>query len=378
MDEKTISAFDYAIDNGDTTVLDALVKKFDLLSDEDKKTLLFRTFVRSNSLKFVQHVLNYGYSLDYKAESNETLLHYASGGDNAETVKYLIEQGLPIEAKDNDGLTPLFYAAQYTNNVDVLKCLIAAGADKNIVDSSGETLLIAAAGRNPNPEITEFLLEQGFDIEARDNDGFTPILNAALWQSNADVISLLAEAGANITAKTNDGSTMFHLAAHNENLSVVRYISNAFCTWDVDNDGFSCLRTALVKARSPEVIKLFLRKMKMEHIQAACFNETPEILEALILSGYDVNSSDEDGVSTLMTAAHYNNNPSIIRMLRYYDVIWNNTDIKGRTALHHAAANSEPAIYQWMLEDDDFKTLMDKTDNEGHTPDYYREHQEEF
>ena len=56
----------------------------------------------------------------------------------------------------------------------------------------------------------------------------------------------------------------------------------------------------------------------------------------------------------------------------------NNTDIKGRTALHHAAANSEPAIYQWMLEDDNFKTLVDKTDNEGHTPDYYREHQEEF
>jgi len=65
-------------------------------------------------------------------------------------------------------------------------------------------------------------------------------------------------------------------------------------------------------------------------------------------------------------------------MLRFYDAIWNNTDNEGRTVLHYAAANSDPAIYNWMLEDEDFKTLARRADKAGHKPDYYLAHKEEF
>ena len=378
MEENLLSAFDYAIDTANSAVFDALAKDFASFSHDDKETLLIRTCVRAPSLGFVQHVLGYGYSLDYKGDDGATLLHYAAGSEHAEIIRHFIKEGLDVNAKDNDGLTPLCYAAQYAGSADVLKALLDAGADASVTDAGGETLLITAAGRNPTPEVTKFLLEQGFDTEERDNDGFTAVLNAALWQSNEDVIALLVDAGADISAKTNDGSTMLHLAARNESLSVVRYISSAFSTWDVDNDGFSTLRAALVGAQSADVIKLFLRKAQVEHLEAACFNKNPDILEALLQSGYDVNAADSDGVTALMTAAQYNTNPAVIRMLRYYNAVWNNADDKGRNALHHAAANSDSAIYEWMLTDDDFKTLAAHEDADGNTPAYYREHQEEF
>lgn len=377
MEEALISAFDYAIEKGDIQVFDALAKDFDSFSDDDKHTLLTRTLVKSSDMDFVKHVIDFGYSLDY-ARNGATILHYAAANSNPKIVRFFIEQGLDVNAKDDSEDPPLVYAAQYSENPDVLKELISAGADINFTDNYGETLLIMAAGRNPNPEITRFLLEQGLDIEARDNDGFTPILNAALWQSNVDVLELLIDAGADLYAKTNDGSNMLHVVSRNENLSVVQYIAAAFSIWEVDNDGFSCIRSAFINARSPEVIRCLLQKMKTEHLQAACFNENPEILEALIHAGYDVNACDPKGVTPLMVAARYNKNPSVIRMLRWYDAVWNNTDAKGRTALHYAAANEESAIYEWMLEDDDFKTLAEKEDSDGHTHEYYRDNKEEL
>ena len=56
--------------------------------------------------------------------------------------------------------------------------------------------------------------------------------------------------------------------------------------------------------------------------------------------------------------------------------VWNNSDNKGRTVLHYAAANSDPAIYNWMMEDEDFKTLADCTDKDGKKPEYYLTHKE--
>ena len=94
--------------------------------------------------------------------------------------------------------------------------------------------------------------------------------------------------------------------------------------------------------------------MKTEHVMLACANKVPEILEALFLDGYSPNTSDSSGKSAMMMAARMNTNPDVIKMLRFYDAIWNNTDNEGRTVLHYAAANSDPAIYNWMLEDEDF------------------------
>ena len=294
------------------------------------------------------------------------------------TVHFFIGKGLGLEVKNKGDATPLCAAARECENPEVLKALIDAGADIHATSHGGETLLITAAGLNPNPEITKFLLKKGFDLEDRDDDGFTALLNAAAWQSNSDVLNVLVDAGANIHAKSKKGDNLFHHAAFNSSRDVVRYISSAFSTTDVNNDGETCFEKVLQYSSSPEVLKLYLRKMKEEHVMYACGNSSPEILETLIQSGYDPNTADSDGMTAMMMAAKINDNPDIIRMLRYYRVAYDCHDEEGRNVLHYAASNSEPAIYDWMKEDDEFKKLADEKDSKGNLPEYYRQHPDEF
>ena len=65
-------------------------------------------------------------------------------------------------------------------------------------------------------------------------------------------------------------------------------------------------------------------------------------------------------------------------MLLFYDAIWNCKDMDGRNALHYAAANTDPAIYKWMLEHEDLKTLADQEDKNGNKPEYYLAHRDKF
>ena len=380
MAKKDITTFTYAITEADTAVFDALVKDFDSFEQELKDQILTRTVINAPDTKFIEHVIEKcGFDLGYKDKDGATLLHWAAGSDHPETVKYFIEKGLDIEAKTDETMeTPFLYAAKYSNNPQVLQALIDAGAEIHTANVDGETPLIAAAGRNPFLEVTEFLLNLGFDPEERDNEGYTAILNAARWQTNTSVISLLVNTGANITARTNTGDTMYHLAARNEASSIAGYIQDFFATTLTNNDGDTCLETALVNAKNPMTLNYYLMNMKTEHVMLACMNKTPEILEALLLNGYSANAADSSGRTAMMMAAKTNTNPDIIKMLRFYNGIWNSSDNQGRTALHYAAANSDPSIYNWMMEDEDFKTLAHRADHKGQKPEYYLGHKDKF
>lgn len=378
MTEPQLIAFKYAIKSGNIELFDVLAKDFDSFTQEDKNQLLEQTVINSPNTDFISHVLDFGYELNYKDDSDNTLLHLAAISSYPQTVKFFISKGIDIEAKNNNDETPLFNAATFSDNIDVLQTLIDAGADKNVTSRNGENLLISAAGYNSNPEVIKFLLNMGFDIESCNEDGFTPLLYATLYQSNYDIIETLVEAGADIKAKTDMGDNILHMAVQNECVDMVYFLRSLFLTSDTNNAGESCFENALKCASSPDVIKILLRKMKEEHVMFACTNENAEILEALINAGYDVNTTDINGMSALMFASQVNSRPSIIRMLRFYSADLYAHDKNGRNALHYAAVNTEPAIYNFMLKDEDFKTLIDEKDDKGNKPEYYKEHPDEF
>ena len=377
MEENLKNAFGYAVETGNKEMFDLLAKDFENFTQEDKNMLLKLTVVNSPSTEFIQHVLDYGYDINYKDGVENTLLHFASFSSYPESVSYFLAKGLDLESKNIDGSTPLRMAAGVCDNTQVLQTLIDAGADIHTINNSGENLLITAA-RNPNPEIIKFVLNLGFDTEDHDNDGFTALLNAAFWQTNIEVLDILKNAGANIYAKTNSGDNLFHNAARNENKEVARYVSTAFNTSDVNQAGISCLEKVLLEGKSPEVLKVFLKKMKEEQIFCACMNSNTEILETLIQQGYDVNTKDCTEKSALMFAANTNDNPTIIKMLLYYGASWENHDDNGRNILHHAAANQNPAIYDWMLKEKRFIKFANEKDSNGNLPEYYRENPDEF
>ena len=76
---------------------------------------------------------------------------------NIEAVKQHIAAGTDVNAKDEDGLTPLHYAA-YCGHNEIAELLIAKGADVNAKDNAGTTTLDWAKYKS---EIADLLRKHG-------------------------------------------------------------------------------------------------------------------------------------------------------------------------------------------------------------------------
>jgi ankyrin repeat protein len=70
------------------------------------------------------------------------LLHWAVIADRASVIPVLVKAGVPLNATDDFGFTPLMYAATVdVGTVDTLKALLAAGADRRIRNDERRTPL---------------------------------------------------------------------------------------------------------------------------------------------------------------------------------------------------------------------------------------------
>ncbi len=91
---------------------------------------------------------------------------------DASKIKYLIERGADVNAKEQYGNTPLHWAS-IENRIELAKLLIERGADVNAKRNDEETPLHTASWKN-RIETAKLLIEKGADLEAKCNKGKTP------------------------------------------------------------------------------------------------------------------------------------------------------------------------------------------------------------
>ena len=104
-------------------------------------------------------------------------LHYAAYYEKFEAVQKLIEYDANIDARDEDGWTPLSWASRgpYFKDGSVIRLLLERGADVNSrADDDGFTPLHRASSYG-SLEVVRLLLEHGADVEAVNRDGKTPL-----------------------------------------------------------------------------------------------------------------------------------------------------------------------------------------------------------
>ena len=109
----------------------------------------------------------------------------------------------------------LHRAAKETT-VDIARSLIARGDDVNSRDEDGDTPLHFAA-RWGNPANVQVLLDAGADVMARDKFGLTPLHRTAQSGNPANIKALLA-VGADAKAKDEESKTPWDYAQENEKL----------------------------------------------------------------------------------------------------------------------------------------------------------------
>ncbi|WPJ97406.1 ankyrin repeat domain-containing protein [Coraliomargarita algicola] len=111
-------------------------------------------------------------------ELQQIALDAARAGD-VETLRPMIQAGLPVELKDSKGNSLLMLAA-YHGNVQAVRMLLAEGANPDARNDRAQTPLAGVAFKG-YLEVAQVLVETGADANADQGGGRTPVMFAAMF-----------------------------------------------------------------------------------------------------------------------------------------------------------------------------------------------------
>ena len=164
-------------------------------------------------------------NVNVKDEGMMTALHWVLIGDitnRKKIVELLLAKGADVNAKADDGATPL-YLAITSSRIDIIKLLLEKGADVNAkTDDGGQTPLHRAV-MHSTLDIIKLLIEKGADVNVKDQNGHTPLHLATEVSKVATVEYLLAK-DADVNATDKNGQTPFHLAARYASLNTLKLL----------------------------------------------------------------------------------------------------------------------------------------------------------
>ena len=135
------------------------------------------------------------------------LLNAARYNAKPEIIKYLIDSGADVNARDQDKMTPIMWASLDNANPKTLEILVQAGADINARAKNGKTAIyFAIAGKN-TVDIIKKMVELGADVNVKDEEDIMPLdisnqinnvhIDSAIYPS--EVTKYLVKIGARAT-----------------------------------------------------------------------------------------------------------------------------------------------------------------------------------
>ncbi|XP_057697496.1 DNA-binding protein RFXANK isoform X2 [Corythoichthys intestinalis] len=165
-------------------------------------------------------LFNYSTTLTNRQRGNEvnvrpaeldclSIHQLAAQGEVLQVAMQLSKDGSLVSKQDDQGFTPLMWAAAFGEKT-VVDLLLEKGADPNIVARDQECALTLASSGG-YVDIIEALLRCGVDVNANDWNGGTPLLYAVRGNHVKCVKVLLAN-GADITTESDSGYSAMALA----------------------------------------------------------------------------------------------------------------------------------------------------------------------
>ncbi|XP_009950845.1 PREDICTED: ankyrin repeat and SOCS box protein 10-like [Leptosomus discolor] len=188
---------------------------FDTSDLEEWKNYRFN-LRRLTSTDCVHLLLSFGADPEAVSEDGYKPLHLCKSPDSIECVQQLLQHGAGVNSRtEEENDTALHIAARH-GLPDHVQLLLCYGAELEAKNEEGQTPLNAACAQPHQPQdmdryyrVCQLLVESGASINAADKDRQHP-LHLACKNANAQVAELLLARGANVNVMNYSGNTALH------------------------------------------------------------------------------------------------------------------------------------------------------------------------
>jgi ankyrin repeat protein len=260
---------DLSLSLADLKLKDESMGKENIASTPSASRTVFSLFNRSEKA---------GHNLHQKALTKK-LLQAAKFGDKS-VILELIDCGVNLDAKDENGFTALMAAVSY-NCFNTAQLLIAKGVNVNAQNKEGNTALIIAS-HGAFGQMVSFLLTNGADVTVKNKYGVTALIEAARNGQTNIVKLLLPLEGQIKTQSANSqcaGMALIFAVQHGHE-SVVDYLLTKQMQVNINERG--------IENTTP--------------LMVAAYNGFSSMIEKLMTAGADISAVNSRGDSALQLA----------------------------------------------------------------------------
>lgn len=240
--------------------------------------------------------------------AGQTLIEAAQNDDRA-SVTALLSQKADVNAREDDGSTPLAWAAVRCN-LEIATLLLKAGANPNLANEQGIGPLYLAIV-NGSPDMVRLLLEKGADPNAARENGETPLMTAARL-GRVDMLKMLLDRHADVNAREKKfGQTALMWAAGHpdavrlllEHGADVQAVSKV---WDITATIYTPTTSTIGKTGIPwNNDGTYTSKQGGQNaLMFAVQKHDLESARILLDAGVDVNAPSADGTTPLLASLY--------------------------------------------------------------------------